>query len=111
MTSSTADPSGTGNATGSARTAADRTGARTTEAAEMITGARDRIDAIDERIITLVRERMAASALIQKSRIESGGRRVNLSREMEVLAHYRNALGKSGTTLAMTLLELCRGQI
>ncbi|WP_374119225.1 chorismate mutase [Streptomyces odontomachi] len=77
----------------------------------MITGARARIDALDERIIGLVRERMAVSALIQESRISSGGRRVNLSREMEILSHYRNALGRPGTSLAMTLLELSRGRI
>ncbi|MEZ3177483.1 chorismate mutase [Streptomyces pimonensis] len=89
----------------------ERTGARTAEAAELITGARERIDALDDRIIGLVQERMAVSAVIQKERIASGGRRVNLSREMEVLATYRDALGKPGTALAMTLLELCRGRI
>ncbi|GGV80324.1 chorismate mutase [Streptomyces griseoloalbus] len=89
----------------------EKTGARTTEAAELITGARERIDALDDRIIGLVQERMAVSAVIQKERIVSGGRRVNLSREMEILAHYRDALGRPGTALAMTLLELCRGKI
>ncbi|NGO75847.1 chorismate mutase [Streptomyces sp. YC504] len=92
-------------------TAAEKTGARSADAAELITGARDRIDALDDRIIGLIQERMAVSAVIQESRIASGGRRVNLSREMEVLAHYRDALGKPGTALAMTMLELCRGRI
>ncbi|MGI3228039.1 chorismate mutase [Streptomyces sp. GTA36] len=92
-------------------TSADRTGARTEEAADVITGARDRIDALDDRIIGLVQERMAISAVIQEARIASGGRRVNLSREMDVLGHYRDALGKPGTSLAMTLLELCRGRV
>lgn len=86
-------------------------GARTDEAATLITGARERIDALDDRIIGLIQERMAVSAVIQESRIASGGRRVNLNREMEVLAHYRDALGKPGTALAMTMLELCRGRI
>ncbi|MFD0307650.1 chorismate mutase [Streptomyces sp. NPDC059517] len=89
----------------------DKTGARTEEAADVITGARERIDTLDDRIIGLVQERMAVSAVIQEARITSGGRRVNLSREMEVLGHYREALGKPGTSLAMTLLELCRGRI
>jgi chorismate mutase len=71
---------------------------------------RQRIDALDTRIIDLVRERMAVSAEIQRERIGSGGRRVSLSREMEVLTHYSAELGKPGTTLAMTLLELCRGK-
>ncbi|WP_425245751.1 chorismate mutase [Streptomyces sp. NEAU-NA10] len=92
-------------------TANDKTGARTDQAAGLITDARERIDALDDRIIGLVQERMAVSAVIQDARIASGGRRVNLSREMEVLGHYREALGKPGTALAMTLLELCRGRI
>ncbi|PWI10928.1 chorismate mutase [Streptomyces sp. NWU339] len=92
-------------------TTAERTGARTVEAADVIAGARERIDALDDRIIGLVQERMAVSAVIQRERIASGGRRVNLSREMEILSHYRDALGKSGTALAMTLLELSRGKI
>jgi chorismate mutase len=49
--------------------------------------------------------------VIQEARIGSGGRRVNLAREMEILSHYRDALGKPGTALAMTLLELCRGRV
>ncbi|GGV74747.1 MULTISPECIES: chorismate mutase [Streptomyces] len=89
----------------------DATGARTPEAAGVITDARRRIDELDDRIIGLIQERMAVSAVIQQARIASGGRRVNLSRENEILSHYRDALGKSGTTLAMTLLELCRGKI
>ncbi|CAL9300643.1 chorismate mutase [Streptomyces olindensis] len=92
-------------------TAIDVTGARTPEAADVITGARERIDALDDRIIGLIQERVAVSAVIQEARIASGGRRVNLSREMEVLGRYREALGKPGTALAMTLLELCRGKI
>ncbi|MER6080343.1 chorismate mutase [Streptomyces sp. NPDC013157] len=91
--------------------AIDVTGARTHEAAEVITGARERIDALDDRIIGLIQERMAVSAVVQEARIASGGRRVNLSREMEILGHYSAALGRPGTALAMTLLELCRGRI
>ncbi|MFI9028638.1 chorismate mutase [Streptomyces sp. NPDC053560] len=87
------------------------TGARTDEAAALIGDARRRIDDLDGRIIGLVQERMAVSAVIQKERIASGGRRVNLSREMEVLEHFREQLGRPGTALAMTLLELCRGRI
>ncbi|APY86804.1 chorismate mutase [Streptomyces alfalfae] len=94
-----------------AAAAADRTGARTPEAVGTIENARERIDALDDRIIGLVQERMAVSAVIQEARITSGGRRVNLSREMEILGHYSDALGKPGTALAMTLLELCRGRV
>ncbi|CAL2068652.1 Intracellular chorismate mutase [Streptomyces murinus] len=76
-----------------------------------IAAARERIDAIDDRIIGLIQERTAVSAVVQQTRISSGGRRVSLSREMEILGRYREALGKPGTSLAMTLLELCRGRI
>ncbi|MFF3685593.1 chorismate mutase [Streptomyces sp. NBC_00390] len=93
------------------QTTTEKTGARTDEAATVITGARERIDALDDRIIGLIQERMAVSAVIQEARLSSGGRRVNLAREMEVLGHYRDALGKPGTSLAMTMLELCRGRI
>ncbi|WP_046733125.1 chorismate mutase [Streptomyces humi] len=92
-------------------TALDVTGARTPEAADVISGARERIDALDDRIIGLIQERMAVSAVVQEARIASGGRRVNLSRETEILGHWRDALGRPGTALAMTLLELCRGRI
>ncbi|MBU6532659.1 chorismate mutase [Streptomyces sp. NPDC057245] len=113
MTATTTVPTSEASASGTrtSGTAADKTGARTPEAADVITGARERIDSLDDRIIGLIQERMAVSAVIQEARITSGGRRVNLSREMEVLDHYRQALGKPGTALAMTMLELCRGQI
>lgn len=78
---------------------------------QLIADCRERIDAIDDRIIGLIQERMAVSTVIQEARISSGGRRVHLSREMEVLSHWSDALGKPGTALAMTLLELCRGRV
>jgi chorismate mutase len=80
-------------------------------ATDLVGTARERIDALDGEIIALVQERMGVSAEIQRTRIESGGRRVHLTREMEVLTHYSDALGKPGTALAMTLLELCRGRV
>ncbi|GHF47564.1 chorismate mutase [Streptomyces mashuensis] len=91
--------------------AAQDTGARTAEAADVITGARERIDALDARIIGLVQERMAVSEVIQRERLASGGRRVHLSREMEIIEHYSRQLGRPGTVLAMTLLELSRGRV
>ncbi|MFF3163838.1 chorismate mutase [Streptomyces sp. NPDC003273] len=83
----------------------------TLTAEQTIADARARIDALDDRIIGLIQERMAVSTVVQETRIPSGGRRVNLSREMEILGRYREALGKPGTALAMTMLELCRGRI
>ncbi|MCX5142334.1 MULTISPECIES: chorismate mutase [unclassified Streptomyces] len=99
------------SSTTAARTATEATGAHTDEAASLIADARTRIDSLDDRIIGLVQERMAVSTVIQEARITSGGRRVSLSREMEVLGQYRDALGRPGTSLAMTLLELCRGRV
>ncbi|PWI17533.1 chorismate mutase [Streptomyces sp. Act143] len=83
----------------------------TTTPEAVIADARERIDAIDDRIIGLIQERAAVSAVVQQTRIASGGRRVHLAREMEILNHFSEALGKPGTSLAMTLLELCRGRI
>ncbi|MGW0884945.1 chorismate mutase [Streptomyces sp. NPDC002671] len=78
---------------------------------QTIAEARERIDSLDDRIIGLIQERMAVSTVVQQTRIASGGRRVHLAREMQILGRYRDALGKPGTGLAMTLLELCRGRI
>ena len=83
----------------------------TLTAEQTIADSHTRIDALDDRIIGLIQERMAVSTVVQETRIASGGRRVNLSREMEILGRYREALGRPGTALAMTMLELCRGRI
>ena len=80
------------------------------QAQQVIAEARGRIDAIDARIIALVRERTGVSAEVQAARIAVGGPRLALSRELEVLSRYRAALGPHGTDVAMLLLELCRGR-
>lgn len=48
---------------------------------ELIADSRERIDAIDDRIIGLIQERTAVSTVIQEARIAAGGRRVHLSRD------------------------------
>jgi chorismate mutase len=79
---------------------------------EVIASNRARIDELDARIIELVKERMAASRAVQQARMGAGGRRVHLAREMEILRTYGDALGgRPGTSVAMTLLELCRGTV
>ena len=80
-------------------------------AAETIAGSRDRIDDLDDRIIALVQERIAISAEVQRARIATGGPRLSLTREMEILARYQDSLGALGTEVAMNLLELCRGRV
>lgn len=92
-------------------TQATQASAEQTDAERTIAEARERIDSLDDRIIGLIQERVAVSTVVQETRIASGGRRVNLSREMEILGRYREALGRPGTALAMTMLELCRGRI
>nr|WP_037916865.1 chorismate mutase [Actinacidiphila yeochonensis] len=82
-----------------------------TDPDSVIAEARQRIDAIDARIIELVQQRCAVSAEVQRARMGAGGPRVHLAREMEVLRTYGEALGRAGTPLAMTLLELGRGRI
>jgi chorismate mutase len=82
----------------------------TPTAADAVSRGRARIDEIDREIIELVRQRVGVSAAIQQARIASGGRRIELSREMEVIGRYRDALGKPGTSVAMSLLDLCRGR-
>ncbi|WP_432759759.1 chorismate mutase [Actinacidiphila sp. ITFR-21] len=79
--------------------------------ASLIAGKRRLIDDLDARIIALIGERMAVSGEIQAARLGSGGRRLHLNREMEVLRTYGEALGRPGTSVAMTLLELCRGRV
>jgi chorismate mutase len=79
-------------------------------AADPIGTGRQSIDEIDQQIIDLIRQRMLVSAGIQQARIASGGGRVELAREMQVIGRYREALGKPGTTVAMSLLDLCRGR-
>ncbi|GAB2922645.1 chorismate mutase [Streptomyces mayteni] len=88
----------------------DTTETGTQDHERLIAEARGRIDALDARIIELVRERVGVSEGIQHARIAAGGRRVQLTRENEILRRYHEQLGEPGTRLAMTLLELCRGR-
>ncbi len=84
---------------------------QTTSADDIIAATRARIDEVDRRIIELITERVALSGEVQRTRIAAGGRRVQLTREMEVINRYRTALDKPGREVAMALLELCRGRI
>ena len=76
-----------------------------------VTGGRERIDAIDAELIALIARRVAVSAEIQSARLTTGGRRLDLRRETEIIGRYTRELGRPGTTVAMALLELGRGRV
>ena len=91
-------------ATTPAATAADDDAAR-------IGALREQIDACDAEIIELVQRRLAVSREIGALRAASGGTRLSLSRESQVLARFRSALGDDGATLALMLLRQGRGRM
>lgn len=100
--------------TGSATTENVPTNTNTTDDAGSPTGVlggRERIDAIDAELIELIRRRVAVSTEIQAARIADGGRRLDLSRETEIIGRYNRSLGRPGTGVAMALLELGRGRV
>lgn len=72
---------------------------------------RSQIDALDEVLVQLLRERAAVSHQIQRHRMSSGGARVDLARERDVIANYTAALGVSGAEFATTVLAYCRGRV
>ncbi|HKE63062.1 MAG TPA: chorismate mutase, partial [Micromonosporaceae bacterium] len=60
---------------------------------DRISGLRERIDEIDNELIRLWQERAAISAEVGRVRIASGGTRLVLSREREIVDRFRDALG------------------
>lgn len=76
------------------------------DAAAAIAGGRARIDELDGQIIDLVLARMAVSRTIQRARTATGGRRVDHGREVEIVNRYANALGPTGTELALAILTM-----
>ena len=79
--------------------------------AERIGELRSAIDACDAEIIELVQRRLAISREIGALRASSGGTRLSLSREQQVLARFRDALGPDGAALGMMLLRQGRGRL
>ena len=71
---------------------------------------RTRLDAIDEQIRALVQARRDVSQQVQQLRRAAGGPRIEHARENEIITRYSEALGRPGVSLAMAVLELCRGQ-
>ncbi|WP_194897624.1 chorismate mutase [Catenulispora pinisilvae] len=97
-----------GTAASAVPAAVEQTGQPTP--AGVLTG-RARIDDLDARILALITERVGTAADIQSARIAEGGRRLDLKRETEIITRYRETLGRPGVTIAMAVLELCRGRV
>jgi chorismate mutase len=72
---------------------------------------RSEIDACDAQLIDLIRRRLEVSREIGALRAASGGTRLSLSREQQVLARFRTALGPDGAALGMLLLRQGRGRL
>src|SRR5690242_13759210 len=76
-----------------------------------IAALRARIDEIDATIIQLWLERASISQEVGSTRVASGGTRLVLSREREILERFRSALGADGTQLALLILRAGRGPL
>jgi chorismate mutase len=81
------------------------------EAATHIAGLRERIDEIDAELIRLWQERAKISQEVGATRVASGGTRLVLAREKEILERFRAALGADGTQLALLILRAGRGPL
>lgn len=69
------------------------------------------VDNLDTSIAQLIKERALISNRLQQSRVRSGGARVDISREREVLAAYAAQLGTDGIGVARAVLTFCRGEV
>ncbi|MFF5179558.1 chorismate mutase [Micromonospora sp. NPDC000316] len=88
-----------------------QTGTVEPTASARIVQIRERIDEIDNALISLWQERAALSQEVGVTRMASGGTRLVLSREREILERFRTALGADGTQLALLLLRAGRGPL
>ena len=62
-------------------------------------------------MIELWRERAAISGEVGRVRIASGGTRLVLAREREIVDRFREALGADGVQLALLILRAGRGRL
>lgn len=69
------------------------------------------IDAVDAALVELVARRIQISKQVGRLRMAAGGTRLALSREQAVVARFSDALGETGTSLAMLLLRAGRGRL
>ena len=87
------------------------TAAELDTAATHIAGLRERLDEIDAKLIELWQERARISQEVGRTRVASGGTRLVLNRENEILDRYRTALGADGVQLALLILRAGRGPL
>jgi len=87
------------------------TGTRAEDAAGEILNLRARIDEIDAALIALWKERAEISQTVGATRVASGGTRLVLSREREILDRFRCELGADGTQLLLLILRAGRGPL
>ena len=87
------------------------TGAGETLAADEIRAMRERIDEIDQALIDLWLERARLSQAVGRTRMASGGTRLVLSREREIVERFRAALGADGAQVALMILRAGRGPL
>ncbi len=87
------------------------TGTSDAGASDRIGEMRNRIDEIDQTLIDLWKERAAISGEVGRVRIASGGTRLVLSREREIVDRFREALGADGVQLALLILRAGRGKL
>jgi chorismate mutase len=78
---------------------------------DRISSLRERIDEIDAQIVALWQERAELSREVGATRVASGGTRLVLARESEILDRFRSELGDDGTQLALLILRAGRGPL
>ena len=72
---------------------------------------RQRIDEIDQAMMSLWRERARLSGLIGTARLAAGGTRLVLSREQQVIRRFRDGIGSEGVALGKLVLRAGRGPL
>ncbi|WP_051800175.1 chorismate mutase [Catenuloplanes japonicus] len=90
---------------------AQDTGTAEATASAEILEIRARINEIDDAFIALWKERAALSQHVGATRMASGGTRLVLSREREIMEKFRDALGPDGNQLALLILRAGRGPL
>ncbi|WP_033665168.1 chorismate mutase [Salinispora fenicalii] len=112
MMTGVAEQNGNTDGTGGTEATVDRdAGTKEPLAAAQIANIRQRIDEIDGTLIDLWQERARLSRQVGATRMASGGTRLVLSREQEILERFRAALGADGTQVALLLLRAGRGPL